>query len=355
LAILARDAGATPALLEWTGERLRGRLLPTPENNAESTGTRSKKAERKARRAAEKTHPNVDVDFLAGKTYQQLFGGDGTGTFSRSDPLLRAVFGPSTGDENARDCPWEPPPEDQRSRLRNNDTAPTVLDATAGFGRDAAVLASFGCRVTMVEKNPVVWALLKDGLERLDAAVSAAVSAGEEDAERTPAGNPHVSRMSDRLTLHGAPRDARNLLEALSRGEESALDGVGGRPDVVHLDPMYPSADAHGRPLRRKAAPKKELAFLRALEGSAGDLTEAADDDTEAQAEADATALLRAAIVCAGSRVVVKRPGYAGWLGDIEPDTSLYKSKTRYDVYFSRWAGAGDGPARAGDGPARNL
>jgi 16S rRNA (guanine1516-N2)-methyltransferase len=36
-----------------------------------------------------------------------------------------------------------------------------------GLGKDAFVLASLGCRVTLVERNPVVHALLRDGLDRL--------------------------------------------------------------------------------------------------------------------------------------------------------------------------------------------
>ena len=43
---------------------------------------------------------------------------------------------------------------------------PTILDGTAGLGRDAFVLASLGCKVQMVERNPVVAALLDDGLSR---------------------------------------------------------------------------------------------------------------------------------------------------------------------------------------------
>ena len=43
---------------------------------------------------------------------------------------------------------------------------PDVVDATAGLGRDAFVLASVGCRVRMLERNPVVAALLDDGLTR---------------------------------------------------------------------------------------------------------------------------------------------------------------------------------------------
>ena len=41
-----------------------------------------------------------------------------------------------------------------------------MVDATAGLGRDAFVLASLGCTVTMLERHPVVAALLADGLAR---------------------------------------------------------------------------------------------------------------------------------------------------------------------------------------------
>lgn len=43
---------------------------------------------------------------------------------------------------------------------------PDVVDATAGLGRDAFVLACLGCRVRMFERHPVVAALLEDGLRR---------------------------------------------------------------------------------------------------------------------------------------------------------------------------------------------
>src|SRR5690554_3490662 len=54
---------------------------------------------------------------------------------------------------------------------------PTILDATAGLGRDAFVLACLGCHVQMIERNPIVAALLADGLRRaqLDVQVAAIV------------------------------------------------------------------------------------------------------------------------------------------------------------------------------------
>ena len=79
---------------------------------------------------------SISVDFLsASKSYRRKFGG------GRKEALAKAV-GLKKG------------------------ANPTVLDATAGFGVDAFVLASLGCRVHMIEKNPLVASLLEDGLNR---------------------------------------------------------------------------------------------------------------------------------------------------------------------------------------------
>ena len=50
----------------------------------------------------------------------------------------------------------------------------TILDLIAGLGRDAAVLAAKGAEaVFLAERDPVVHALLRDGLRRLDLAANA--------------------------------------------------------------------------------------------------------------------------------------------------------------------------------------
>ncbi len=41
------------------------------------------------------------------------------------------------------------------------------IDLTAGFGKDAFVIAKYFSRVTLVERNPIVFLLLQDGLNRL--------------------------------------------------------------------------------------------------------------------------------------------------------------------------------------------
>ena len=41
---------------------------------------------------------------------------------------------------------------------------PSILDATAGMGRDAYILATLGCEVVMLERNEAVAAALKEAL-----------------------------------------------------------------------------------------------------------------------------------------------------------------------------------------------
>jgi 16S rRNA (guanine1516-N2)-methyltransferase len=157
---------------------------------------------------------------------------------------------------------------------------PTVLDATAGLGRDAFVLASLGCTVTLVERSPVVAALLADGLER------AAL-----DAETAPI----AARM--RLLCGNAVQIMQHLDEAA-------------RPDVVYLDPMYPHR-------HKSALVKKEMRLFREVVGE----------------DPDADALLPTALAVARQRVVIKRPDYAEPMAGRVPTMSVRTKNHRFDVY----------------------
>lgn len=156
---------------------------------------------------------------------------------------------------------------------------PTVLDATAGLGRDAFVLASLGCTVTMFERSPVVAALLDDGLTR-----------GYQDAEIG-------EWLSQRLTLQH-----HNSIEGLSQLTDSH--------EVVYLDPMYPHR-------KKSAQVKKEMRVFQSLVGS----------------DPDADDLLPLALNAATKRVVVKRPSYADFLNDKKPSMQLDSKANRFDVY----------------------
>ncbi len=158
---------------------------------------------------------------------------------------------------------------------------PTVVDATAGLGRDAFVLANLGCRVRMVERSRVVGLLLADGLAR-----------AVRDAE--------AAEVVARLSLQVG--DAREALLALSPDE---------RPDVVYLDPMFPVRD-------KSALVKKEMRLFKALLGT----------------DPDAPALLEVALQVATKRVVVKRPRKAPALEGAAPALVFEGKSTRFDVYL---------------------
>ncbi|OGI49169.1 MAG: hypothetical protein A3E57_05485 [Candidatus Muproteobacteria bacterium RIFCSPHIGHO2_12_FULL_60_33] len=156
----------------------------------------------------------------------------------------------------------------------------TIVDATAGYGQDALLLALMGFRVTAIERSPVVAALARDGLHRL------------------------VSLTG--LTLSGR-------LQIVNGDSRALLPAIAPRPDAIYLDPMFP-------PKRRKsAAVKKEMRLLRELVGD----------------DADALELLAISRSVAHDRVVVKRPDDAPPLAP-DPSMSIAGKLVRYDVYLTR-------------------
>ncbi|WP_152206190.1 class I SAM-dependent methyltransferase [Marinobacter changyiensis] len=154
-----------------------------------------------------------------------------------------------------------------------------VLDATAGLGQDGFVLAGLGCQMTLMERSPVIHALLADGLAR------------------------------GRLNEAAAPVIERMRL----RSEDSIhwlTDGEGDVADVIYLDPMFPHRD-------KSALVKKEMRVFRELVG---------DDE-------DAPGLLVAALTRARYRVVVKRPRKAPSIEGPKPATRIEGKSSRYDIY----------------------
>ena len=161
-------------------------------------------------------------------------------------------------------------------------TRPTVLDATAGLGKDAFVLASLGCVVTLIERQPLIAALLEDGLLRArDELIEGSI----------------VARMT---LLQG---------DAIDRMRSWASPA----PQVIYLDPMFPHRE-------KSALVKKEMRVFRQLAGDDG----------------DASALLEAALELASHRVVVKRPRKAPTINDSRPSYALEGKSSRFDIYSKK-------------------
>jgi 16S rRNA (guanine1516-N2)-methyltransferase len=172
---------------------------------------------------------------------------------------------------------------------------PSVIDATAGLGRDAFLLASLGAHVTLLERSAEVCRLLERGLETARAA------------------GPELAEVVSRMTLiHG---DAKAILPRL-------------QADVVMVDPMHP-------PRRKTALVKKEMRLLRELVGTDPDVFE----------------LMQAALASNCKRVVLKWPLRADPIPQLRKPSYQITGKTvRYDVFAVTSATAEHAPSRSEGG-----
>ena len=159
-----------------------------------------------------------------------------------------------------------------------------VLDATAGLGRDAFLMAAAACQLTICERNPVIHQILKDGLLRLD--------------DNSVAGDFKLLNI-----------DSLSYLDQLLEGSSTQQQ----RPDVIYLDPMFPQR-------KKSAAVKREMQILQDIVGF--------DTDIES--------LIEKAMLAASHRVVIKRPIKAPPLLGF-PTTMQVKGKsTRFDIWVKK-------------------
>ena len=198
--------------------------------------------------------PVLKCDFLQGAVYHRLrFGG------GRGQHLPKAVG-------------------------MKGGQSPTIIDATAGLGRDAFLLASLGSQITLIERSDTIHELLAAGIE----------------AARL-AGGQHKDIM-DRMTLiHG---DSITLLPHM-------------QADVVLVDPMHP-------PRQKSALVKAEMRAIRDIVG--------VDEDQQL--------LVETALAMATKRVVLKWPAKAKPLAGLRPASHQIIGKTiKYDVFMTSKAG----------------
>ncbi len=174
---------------------------------------------------------------------------------------------------------------------------PAVLDVTAGLGRDGFVLACLGCPVHWLERSPLVYRLLEDGLAR----------ARRHAAEGA---DPELEAILARLSLsEGDGREYLARLEGVDE-EPQRMNKEPQRPDVVYLDPMFPERN-------KSADVKKEMQAFHRLVGR----------------DEDAGELLSLARSVARYRVVVKRPRKAPDLAGVVPSHRIEGKSSRFDVY----------------------
>lgn len=153
-----------------------------------------------------------------------------------------------------------------------------AIDATAGMGEDAFLLAAQGYEVTLFEQNPVIAVLLKDALRR---------------AKKHPVLKDIASRM--------------NLVQDNSvEGMSKLLDPV----DVIYLDSMFPAR-------QKSSLINKKLQLIQKLEPPCSEETD----------------LFDAAISASPSKIIVKRPLKSEFLAGRKPSYTLNGKAIRYDCY----------------------
>lgn len=194
------------------------------------------------------------------------------------------------------------------------DYLPCVLDATAGLGRDAFILAAAGCRVHMLERHPVVAALLEDGLRR-----------GYQDSHiggwlrqrlTLQYGDLQVNRLQNHLLqthyirLNSLYHDSLQSSFLQHSGEVVMPPQCDPAIEVVYLDPMFPKRS-------KSALVRQPMQLLQTLVGS----------------DNDADSLLQPARLLASKRVVVKRPAKAPLLNNIAAQGSIQTKNHRFDIY----------------------
>ena len=156
----------------------------------------------------------------------------------------------------------------------------TIIDATAGLGYDAFILASLGANVTLIERSEKIYDLLK-------AAISEAQLYGGE-----------ISKIVNRMNLLFG--DSKDILPNIA-------------PEVILIDTMY-------KDRKKSALVKNDMRLVREVVGSDSDHVE----------------LINVALNNASKRVVIKQPRYAETLDNIKGCSHQILGKTiRYDVYVT--------------------
>ena len=156
----------------------------------------------------------------------------------------------------------------------------TIVDATAGLGYDAFILASLGANVTLIERSKIMFNLLQEALTE-------AQNFGGE-----------ISTIIKRMDLiYG---DSKDILPKL-------------KPEVILIDTMY-------KERKKSALVKNSMRLVREIVGSDPDYLE----------------LIDVALNQASNRVVIKLPRYSEEKNNYKPYSHQILGKSiRYDVHMN--------------------
>ena len=151
----------------------------------------------------------------------------------------------------------------------------TIVDTTCGLGKDTVLLGYAGHNITAIEANPIIYTLFHEAI------------------------------------LHYTGDIILNI-NLINTNSVYYLQNIQQKPDIVYLDPMFPSNT-------KNTLVKKPMQMLQYI--LANDFN-------------DNISLLEAALLCATKKVIVKRPRKAKPIANIKPqDYISLGESTRYDIY----------------------
>lgn len=177
----------------------------------------------------------------------------------------------------------------------------TAIDATAGLGEDALLLAAYGYRVTMFERDPVIGLLLYDALRR-----AKEISELKEIVSRMKLVMEDSIAAMQKPANVDATWDDHGQCDKAETAQESGP--VVANPDIILLDPMFPER-------KKSGLIKKKFQVLHYLE-------KPCEDEAE---------LLAAAKAAHPKKIIIKRPAKGPFLADEKPSYSVKGDSIRYD------------------------
>ncbi len=190
-----------------------------------------------------------------------------------------------------------------------SDKCKTALDATAGMAEDSLLLAAAGFEVVLYEKDPIIYILVKDSLER---------------ARNIPELSEAVSRMrlvnGDSIEAMRELRcdindcaDIEGEADSGNNKREMNIEGNAAKPpDIILLDPMFPERQKSG-------LVKKKFQLIHNLERPCS----------------DEEAMMEAAMAARPQKIIIKRPLKGPYLAGIKPSYSLTGKSIRYDCIIN--------------------
>jgi len=145
----------------------------------------------------------------------------------------------------------------------------TIMDCTAGFGKDSYLMSLTGSRIIAYESNPVMFALLADGLNRFN-----------------------IDNIS--LRKKDALREVK-LTEC----------------EIIYIDPMYPAT-------KKSAKNNKDMMFLQTFVGHQADMAEE---------------LFTQSLLSKAKKIVIKRPVKSDYVMNRKPTSQIIGKAARFDIY----------------------